>query len=124
MYSHKRILVVEDDPVVSHMIRMAMAVDGHSVQIAADAVRAMTMLQAADFDVVFTDFRLAGQTDGLELAEAIKKERPAMPVVLITAYADRIDSSMGQVSNIDLLLKKPVAVMDLHEALKKIFPST
>ncbi len=122
MYSQKRILVVEDDPVVARMIQMAMTVDGHSVQVAKDSDEAIATLSNTEFDVVFTDFRLLGSMDGLELAEAIKQQRPALPIVLITAYADRIQSAMGQVSNVDVLLKKPASVMDLHKALNQLFP--
>jgi len=107
---------------VAHMVRMALAVDGHAVDMAEDGEQGFALFKTSEHDLVITDFKLS-KMDGLELAEAIKQHSPATPVILITAYAEKIDSGMGGVSNIDLLLRKPVSVADLHEALSKIFPA-
>ncbi len=119
----KRILVAEDDLLVAQTIRMALAVDGHQVSIAEDGEQALAMFSAGEFDLVIADFRLP-KVDGLELAQAIKAQFPALPIVLITAYAESIERRMGKVSNIDLMLEKPFSVEDLLGALRKIFPET
>ena len=105
---------------MAHTIRMALTVDGHHVELAEDGEQALAMFQAGKYDLVITDFRMQ-KMDGLELAEAIKKCSPATPIILVTAYVEALQSSMGQVSNIDLLLGKPFSVMDLQAALVKIF---
>jgi DNA-binding response OmpR family regulator len=118
--SPKRILVAEDDPLVAHTIRMALVVDGYTVQMAQDGEQALAMFKDGDYDLVITDFRMA-KMDGLELAEAIKKLSPAKPIILITAFLEAIKTSMGNVSNVDLLLGKPFSVRDLRAALTKFF---
>jgi two-component system cell cycle response regulator CpdR len=117
----KRILIAEDDPIVAHTIRMALVVDGHSVQIADDGGQALALFQAGKHDLVITDFKMSNM-DGLELAEAIKMRSPATPVILLTAYLELIKGTGGKVSNVDLLLGKPCSIMELQAALRKIFP--
>jgi DNA-binding response OmpR family regulator len=116
----KRILVAEDEPLVAHTIRMALAVDGHTVVVARDGEQALAMFCSGDYDLVITDFKM-GKMDGLELAEAIKKLSVSTPVILLTAYLEAIKTSMGQVSNVDLLLGKPFSVTELQAGLAKIF---
>jgi CheY-like chemotaxis protein len=117
--SPKRILVVEDELVAALSIRTILAMDGHVVEIAEDAERALLVLQAFQFDLVITDFQLPNM-DGLELADAIKQRFPDTPIILITAFAEKI-GSMGKVSNIDLVVSKPFSVAELQRALQTAF---
>lgn len=118
----KRILVIEDEVVAALSIRTVLAADGHSIEIAEDAEKGLEMFQAGAFDLVITDFKLTGM-DGLELAEAIKQQSPATPIILITAYAEKIGGTLGKVSNIELVVSKPFSVSELQQALHKIFPA-
>jgi CheY-like chemotaxis protein len=115
----KRILVVEDEVIAAQTLQTVLTVDGHSVDLAKDGQQGLAMFQADHYDLVITDFRL-GSMDGLELAAAVKEYSPSTPVVLITAYSANMES-MGKVSNVELVLKKPFSVADLHGALIKIF---
>jgi CheY-like chemotaxis protein len=115
----KRILVVEDDLVAAQTLRVVLTVDGHCVEIAGDGEQALTMFENAH-DLVITDFKLP-KMDGLEVAQAIKERAPSCPVILITAYAESVQSSMGKVSNVDFLIGKPFTVDQLHQTLRKIF---
>ncbi len=119
----KRILVVEDDQLLAHMIEVALKADGHEVQVAQNAEQAVKLAEASPHDLVITDFVLP-KMDGLDLAELLKRLSPATPILLITAYAERIQPQMGKVSNIDALLKKPFFVGQLQEAIAKFFPAT
>jgi CheY-like chemotaxis protein len=121
--SPKRILVVEDEIVAALSIRTVLTADGHSVEMAQDAERALLLLQASPHDLVLTDFILPGM-DGLELADTIKQRFPGMPIVLITAYAEKIGGGMGNISNVDLALSKPFSVADLQHAIQKVFPAS
>ena len=119
----KRILVVEDDLLVAHTVRMALAVDGHAVEIAQDGEQGLASFRQDKHDLVIVDFQLP-KLDGLELAQAVKESCPQIPVILITAHADSIQRSRGKVSNIDILLNKPFSVRELQDALLKLFPSS
>ena len=115
----KRILVVEDDPLVAHTLQMALAVDGHTVDVAENGEQALQLFAQGDHDLVITDFKLPGM-DGLELAQAIKERAATKPIILITAHADAIKGPMGKVSYVDLLMGKPVSVPELHAAIRKV----
>jgi CheY-like chemotaxis protein len=115
----KRILVVEDELLVAQTIRMALAADGHKVEIAANGEQALAMFAAGEYELVVTDFQL-GKMDGLELAQAVKERVPTCPTILITAYAETVLRG-GKVSNVDHLLGKPFSLTELHRALRKVF---
>src|SRR5690349_21063334 len=93
----RRILIAEDEMMVAQTVRMALAVDGHTVELAEDGAKALEMFKAGKHDLVITDFKMANM-DGLELAESVKKLSPSTPVVLITAYAEAITGKGGPVS--------------------------
>lgn len=117
----KRILVVEDEVVAALSIRTVLAADGHVIEIAEDGEKGLDMFQAGEYDLVITDFKLA-KMDGLEVADAIKQHSPAVPIILITAYAEKLGGTLGKVSNIELVLSKPFSVAELQQAVHKIFP--
>lgn len=95
---------------------------GHTVELADSGEMALSAFNANQFDLVITDFML-GAMDGLELAHAIKAVCPQKPVILITAFAERITSGTGKVSNVDFLMRKPFTVAELQTALNTLFPS-
>ena len=124
LLSPRRILIVEDDPLTAHSLRLALSVERHSVDIANDGRQALTMFEIkGGYDVVITDFKIPTM-DGLELAEAIKQRSPSTPVLLITAFAETVGGMMGSVSNVDMLLPKPVSLAKLQEALRAVCASS
>src|SRR3974390_1377646 len=118
--SPQRVLVVEDDRRAALSLRPILAADGHVVEIAPHAERAVLMLQASQYDLVLTDFQLPNM-DGLELAALIKQCFPDLPVVLITAFAEKIGATMGKVSNVDFVVSKPFSVAELHQVMQNVF---
>jgi CheY-like chemotaxis protein len=115
----KKILVADDDPVVATTIRMALSADHHEVDLARNGEEGLTKFYSGDHDLVITDFRMANM-NGLEFAEVIKKLSPETPVILITAYLEEVEIKMGNVSNVDLLLSKPLSVTQLQAAIAKV----
>ena len=119
----KRILVVDDEPQVADTLRMVLTYGGHSVEIAEDAVRALSMFEAGKYDLVITDFAL-GKMNGLDLARAIKGRSAGQPIMLITAYAESVAMGEERLTNIDFLLGKPFSLEQLQKGLDKIFPAS
>ena len=83
-----RILLVDDDSLVS-MNTVYMLMDlGHSVLEAPSAAHAIKLLESdAQFDVMITDYAMPGMT-GLDLAIKVKQIKPELPIVLATGYAE------------------------------------
>jgi CheY-like chemotaxis protein len=83
-----KILLVDDDALVS-MNTVDMLTDlGHSVLEASSGAHALRLLESgAEFDVVVTDYAMPGM-NGLDLAAAIKRVNSALPLILATGYAE------------------------------------
>ena len=83
-----RVLLVDDDILVS-MGAADMLLDlGHSVTEAQSGPHALKLLETdAPFDIVVTDYAMPGM-NGFELAQRIKKRNPKLPIVLATGYAE------------------------------------
>jgi DNA-binding NtrC family response regulator len=79
-----RILVVEDDPNVRRAFADLLREEGHTVEIAADAFKALPRLADFQPDVVLCDLRLPGM-DGLEIIRRARAEDEAAAVVVMTA---------------------------------------
>src|SRR5690554_5785736 len=87
-----RILVVGDEPFVCDAVKMMLAFDGHHVDTASSGKEALAMYQNATYDLVITDYAMPAMK-GDELAVAIKAQKPAQPIVMITAYAEMLKAS-------------------------------
>lgn len=80
------ILVVDDDRNIRRMLATALEGAGHNVAEAAGAAQALSRLAAAPaVELVLTDVRME-KTDGIALLEQIKQLRPALPVIIMTAF--------------------------------------
>jgi CheY-like chemotaxis protein len=117
----KRILVVDDEPFVCDAVKMMLAFDGHDVVTANDAKEALVVFEKNKFDLVITDFAMPGMK-GDELAAAIKARSPRQPVVMITAYAEMLQSSGKKLPGVDFLVSKPFLLEHLREAISTVLP--
>jgi CheY-like chemotaxis protein len=57
---------------------------------------------------------------GDELAAAIKSRNPKQPVVMITAYAEMLESSGNPLTGVDFVISKPFLLESLREAIAKV----
>jgi len=80
-----RVLIVEDSRTQAAEIRFRLEDAGVDAEVAADGVEALAALDREGFDVVVADLRMP-RMDGLELVEAVRRDHPAIPVVLVTAH--------------------------------------
>jgi CheY-like chemotaxis protein len=83
-----RILLVDDDSLVSMNTAYMLMDLGHSVLEAPSAAHAIKLLESdSQFDVMITDYAMPGMT-GLDLATKVKMLKPNLPIVLATGYAE------------------------------------
>jgi two-component system, NtrC family, response regulator GlrR len=81
----KRILLVDDDKDLLHLISMRLGATGYAVATAESGESALAAMAVSPPDLVITDLRMEGM-DGLALFDAIHREAPALPVVILTAH--------------------------------------
>ncbi len=80
-----RALVVDDQPAFRRLVARILSDDGFAVREAADGRQALGLALAEPFDLVVSDVKMP-RLDGLTLLAKLRAERPALPVVLVTAY--------------------------------------
>ena len=80
-----RILLVDDDKDLLQLIEMRLGAAGYAVRCAESAESALASMAVERPQLVVTDLRMEGM-DGLALFDAIRREAPAMPVVILTAH--------------------------------------
>jgi len=77
-----KVLLVEDEPMLSELLTEALTDKGFAVHAAPDADGALEHLRSgADVDIMFTDIDLGEGMDGAQLACAARELRPSLPVI-------------------------------------------
>jgi CheY-like chemotaxis protein len=89
------VLVVEDDERVREVAAETLRDAGFHVVAAQDAPEALALLERREpFDLLFSDIVMPGGMTGIELAQAARRLRPALPVLLVTGYAGPVEGSV------------------------------
>jgi CheY-like chemotaxis protein len=92
MGTTSRVLLVEDELLISEMIAEVLAEHGFQVCIVANAKEALEHLTCGEpYDVLFTDINLPGGIDGAALARLARQLRPDLPVVYASGAISRIE---------------------------------
>jgi signal transduction histidine kinase/CheY-like chemotaxis protein len=88
-----RVLLVEDNPELSFATASLLESMGCNVRQLENADLALDVLrsEAARFDIVLSDIVMGGTLDGIDLAARIKRDHPALPIVLMSGYSDSLD---------------------------------
>jgi CheY-like chemotaxis protein len=110
----KRILVVDDQEMVLHSIKLTLASAGHSVETAGSGLEALRRLDADEFDLVLTDWKMIDMSGEKRVGE-IKTRKPCVPIILISGLPPD-----KQPSGVDGVLLKPFSAKELREAVDEI----
>ncbi|WP_328703052.1 ATP-binding protein [Arenibaculum pallidiluteum] len=108
----RRILMVEDDPLVAGIVGTALEEAGFVVQRAVNAEEALAALEREAPDLLFTDVVMPGM-NGVELALEARRRHPELPVLLATGYSEDVAAVGGRFR----VLAKPYQIEPLVEAL-------
>lgn len=83
----KRILIIDDDMDMCRLLSQFLQRKGFETDYAHTAAKGLAKFSENKFDLVLCDFRL-GDMDGRQVLQEIKKQRPEVPVIIITGYSD------------------------------------
>jgi DNA-binding response OmpR family regulator len=121
------VLVVDDDPTVSDVVRRYLEQDGCRVRLAGDGLAALAAVAAETPDLVVLDLMLGG-LDGLEVCRRLRRELPALPVVMLTALGEEADRVVGLEVGADDYVTKPFSprelVLRVRSVLRRAVPRT
>lgn len=114
----KRVLIVDDEPMVREVVTRYLEQDGFGVAEAATGDEALTKLDAFRPDLVVLDIMLPG-INGLDLLTGIRAERD-LPVIMLTARADETDRVIGLELGADDYVIKPFSPRELTARIRSV----
>jgi DNA-binding response OmpR family regulator len=106
-----RVLVVDDDPTVSDVVRRYLERDGLTVEVVGDGEHALARALADPPDLVILDLMLPGMS-GLEVCRALRRTGP-VPVIMLTALGEEADRVLGLELGADDYVTKPFSPREL-----------
>jgi len=125
MSEKQRILLVDDDPNISHLVRLYLEKEGFEVTESARGDDALVTFQQSVPDLVLLDVMLPGM-DGLQVLREIRKTSKA-PVIMLTARDETFDKVLGLELGADDYITKPFETKELVARVKAVLrraPST
>lgn len=108
MTAPRKVLVVDDDPVVAKSFDRVLSGKGYAVITARNGEEALSKISNENYDVVFTDIKMPGMS-GLEVAERIKASQPWLPVVIVTGYGSDAYEARAEAAGVSGFLRKPLS---------------
>ena len=113
------ILIVDDDPRITDLLRRVLAYEGYSVALAASGNEALTRALERPPDLIVLDIMLPGM-DGLEVARRLRASGDNVPILMLTARDAVADRVKGLETGADDYLVKPFAPEELVARVKAL----
>lgn len=118
MEESKKILVVEDESIVSKDIQMSLKRLGYEICGAAPSgEEAVEIAREKLPDLILMDIMLKGKMNGIETAHVIREEME-VPIIYLTAYADESTLSKAKITEPYGYIIKPFQEIDLHTSIE------
>jgi DNA-binding response OmpR family regulator len=112
-----RVLVVDDEPGIVDFLCRGLEAEGFAVEAALDGVEGERLALRGGFDAVVLDLMLPGRS-GLEILESLRREKPALPVIVLTARGEIDDRVAGLEAGAVDYLSKPFSLAELVARLR------
>jgi DNA-binding response OmpR family regulator len=106
-----RVLLVEDDSAIADPLARALKREGYDVEVYGDGPSALQGAESGA-DLVVLDLGLPGM-DGLEVCRQMRAGGSAVPVLVLTARADEVDTVVGLDAGADDYVTKPFRLAEL-----------
>ena len=117
-----RVLIVDDDPGIREVLRIALRRDGFEVEEAANGIEAVRAVAARPPDAVVLDI-LMPEMDGTEACRAIRKTS-SVPIVFLSSKDDEIDRVLGLEMGGDDYVTKPFSPRELVARIRAVLRRT
>jgi two-component system response regulator PilR (NtrC family) len=114
-----RLLVVDDEQSMRVMLEARLSKGGHTVELAGDVAGVDRALSASEFDVVITDLRMRGGSDGLDVVRKVKAGQAEAEVILMTAFgSDDVRRQALELGAYGYVEKSPTLASELIALVK------
>lgn len=121
----RRVLVADDDRVLSHLLASRLRAKGWHVDVAMDAMQALMFAMRSPPSVITLDINMPGGT-GIEALKKLKQSARTsqIPVVVISGSIDQKDEPMMMDLGAAAFVRKPADVDELHSILVGLLDGT
>src|ERR1043165_210162 len=120
--SENQLLVVEDEASIAEVVSLYLKRAGYNVQIAADGRQAMNVFERQTPDLVILDLMLP-EVDGFSLTRWLR-DRSNVPIIMVTARRQEIDSIAGLEMGADDYVVKPFSPQELVSRVRAVMRRT
>ena len=119
------ILIVDDDPAIREMVRLALTGGGYEVQEAGNTLDARQSIVRQAPDLILLDWMLPGQS-GFEFARALQRDatHKQIPVIMLTARGQEEDKVAALEAGADDYVAKPFSISELLARIKAVLRRT
>ena len=114
----KRILLVDDEPLIIKGLKYSLEQDGYETDSAADGEEAVNKFFAGNFDLILLDVMLP-KMSGIEVCQRIR-ERSYVPIIMLTAKGEDMDKILGLEYGADDYMTKPFNILEVKARIKSI----
>ena len=120
--SRERVLVVDDEPIVTEVVERYLLREGYQVMVAADGEAALELARDNGPDLIVLDLMLP-KLDGLEVCRQLRMES-SVPIIMLTAKGEESDKILGLGLGADDYLTKPFGPGELAARVKAVLRRT
>jgi DNA-binding response OmpR family regulator len=115
----KKVLVVEDDPNISHLIQIHLNDLGFDIQVRNNGKKGFEEANSNHFDLIILDIMLP-EMDGIAFCQRLRALDNYTPILMITAKSEEIDKIIGLESGADDYITKPFRIREFIARVKAI----
>ncbi|MGF1923466.1 MAG: response regulator transcription factor [Bacteroidia bacterium] len=114
-----KLLLVEDEPSIVNIVSRGLTDEGFDVSVAPDGLMGKSMALEHHFDLVILDIMLPG-INGLELCKILKKSKPDLPIIMLTALGTTENVVSGLDNGADDYMIKPFKFPELFARIRTL----
>ena len=115
----KKILLVDDEPLILKGLKYSLEQDGYQTDSAMDGEEALEKFFSGEYDLILLDVMLPG-LDGIEVCQRVR-ERSNVPIIMLTAKGEDMDKILGLEYGADDYMTKPFNILEVKARIKSIF---
>lgn len=112
-----RILVIEDEKGIANFIRDGLVEEYYAVDVASEGREGLQMALVNDYDLLLVDWMLPALS-GIEIVKQVRKEKPAIPIIFLTAKDTVQDAVFGLETGANDYIRKPFQFEELLARIK------
>jgi len=116
----RKVLVVEDDPIIRRFIRDVLKRKGYDIQSCENGLAALDAIKQKEYQLIISDLKMDG-IDGLELLARVKKITPKTEVIIITAYGTVSNAVEAMKKGAFDYIMKPIELEELEIVIERVF---